>query len=248
MGKIRILSYNIHKGFSAANFRFVLKKIRESIEIVHADIVLLQEVLGQHDTHSQREKNWPTTSQFEFLADKIWPHFAYGKNAVYSEGHHGNAILSKYPIKQWDNIDVSTNRLERRGFIHAVIEVPEASSPFHIFCLHLGLFEAGRKKQLNALCDRIAGLSDAHSPLIVGGDFNDWREKASSVLEKKLSLKEAFMELKGEHARTFPCWLPALKLDRIYYRACQPIHAQVYSDGLWSELSDHAAIYCELEY
>ncbi len=37
-------------------------------------------------------------SQFAFLADEIWPHFAYGKNAIYSAGHHGNAILSKHPI------------------------------------------------------------------------------------------------------------------------------------------------------
>ena len=81
---LRILSYNIHKGFSSGNRRFVLKKMREAIRLVHADLVFLQEVLGEHQVHRERVKEWPDQSQFEFLADEIWPHYTYGKNAIYS--------------------------------------------------------------------------------------------------------------------------------------------------------------------
>jgi endonuclease/exonuclease/phosphatase family metal-dependent hydrolase len=248
MGKIRVLSYNIHKGFDTANFNFVLNKIKKSIETVHADLVFLQEVLGHHEKHKSRIVDWPTVPQFEYLADQLWPHFAYGKNAVYTYGHHGNAILSKYPIIHWENVDISTNRLERRGLLHIEVKAPHISQPLHAICVHLGLFEAGRKIQINELCNRISKLVGPEFPLIVGGDFNDWREKATPILQKKLNLKEIFMEVTGKHAKTFPSWLPALKLDRIYFRSLQPLDATVLTGGVWSELSDHAALCGEFEY
>ena len=246
MQKIRVLSYNIHKGFNATNLNFILNKIKESIELVQADLVFLQEVIGHHETHKSKHKDWPTVSQFEFLAGKLWPHFAYGKNAVYTAGHHGNAILSKYPITSFENVDISTNRLERRGLLHAAIKIPGIGSDIHAICLHLGLFESGRKIQINQLCERIESLVPPDAPLIVGGDFNDWQEKASPILEKKLALEEVFLKRQGTHARTFPAWLPVLKLDRIYCRKLQIADTKVFIDGIWSDLSDHAAIYAEL--
>lgn len=245
MRKLRVLSYNIHKGFNATNLDFILKQIKESIELVHADLVLLQEVVGHHETRKNKHKDWPTVSQFEFLADKLWPHFAYGKNAVYTAGHHGNAILSKYPITSFENIDVSTNKLERRGILHAKIKIPAVSVEVHAICLHLGLFEVSRKVQLSRLCERIDSLVPHNAPLIVGGDFNDWQERASPILEKKLALKEVFLNQQGSHARTFPSWLPTLKLDRIYCRKLHIAEVKIFTDGVWSDLSDHAAIYAE---
>ena len=69
--------------------------------------MFLQEVLGEHGKHASRYEDWPATSQYEFLADSMWSDFAYGQNAVYPDGHHGNALLSKYPIKASRNLDVS---------------------------------------------------------------------------------------------------------------------------------------------
>jgi len=96
---LRIATYNIHKGLSSFNARLVLDEQRELIRYLHADIVFLQEVRGAHSRHSSLF----TGGQYEFLADSIWSDFAYGQNAVRSDGHHGNAILSKYPIASWEN-------------------------------------------------------------------------------------------------------------------------------------------------
>ena len=68
--------------------------------------VFLQEVQGTHRGRSQAIAKWPEASQYEFMADEIWPAYAYGRNAVYSDGHHGNAVLSKYPIVRFENHDV----------------------------------------------------------------------------------------------------------------------------------------------
>lgn len=244
--RVRILSYNIHKGFTAGNKKFILGKIREALHFVHPDLVLLQEVLGQHDMHKKKVEDWPIEPQFEYLAEELWPHFAYGKNAVYSSGHHGNAILSKYPFTFFENIDVSTNRLEKRGLLHGKIEIPGIPRPLHAICVHLGLFETERMQQVLKLCHRIEGHVPHGEPLIIAGDFNDWRGRISHSLESKLDVKEAFRCLNGDHARTFPSWLPTLRLDRIYFRGLNLEGAQCLNEKPWNELSDHAALVAEM--
>ena len=236
--KLGVLSYNIHKGFRMGNRRFVLKKMKEAIHDVHADLVFLQEVSGTHGF----------VPQFEYLADSLWPHFAYGKNAVYTTGHHGNAILSKYPFSFFENIDISTNQLEKRGLLHGIIEIPHKKKPLHTICVHLGLLETERRSQVLQICKRIDDLVPHDEPLIIAGDFNDWRTRLSSPLANQVGAEEVFMKMHGEHARTFPSWLPALKLDRIYFRQMHVHSGICLSGNPWNQLSDHVAIYSEMSY
>jgi endonuclease/exonuclease/phosphatase family metal-dependent hydrolase len=245
---MRILSYNIHKGFSFGNTRFVLGKMRENLRLVDPDLVLLQEVLGSHDGHARRVRDWPKESQFEYLADTLWPHHAYGKNAVYDEGHHGNALLSKNEIMMWENIDVSNNRLERRGMLHAVVHSPECNRDVHVICLHLDLFEGGRERQVARLSERIEKTVPHDAPLIVAGDFNDWKERAGRILEQQLDLVEIHKCVHGYHARSYPSWWPFLPLDRMYCRGLQPVSADCLSGAPWCDLSDHAAYLAELRF
>lgn len=246
--KFRILSYNIHKGFTVGNLKFILEKIKQSIQVVHADIVCLQEVVGDHTRHSAKIKNWPVTSQFEFLADQAWSHYAYGKNAVYTEGHHGNAVLSKFPITSWHNQDISLTPFENRGLLYTVVNNPENEKTVHIFCVHLSLLEKDRQKQLNVLSQKILKEIPENEPLIVAGDFNDWRQNASQILFKSLGMKEASLNLKGRHAVTFPARLPFFALDRIYYRNLKCTHVEVLRKGIWNQLSDHLPTVAEFEF
>ncbi|MFH0920218.1 MAG: endonuclease/exonuclease/phosphatase family protein [Fibrobacterota bacterium] len=243
---LHVLSYNIHKGFSTTRLRFSLDRIKQSLQRVHADLVFLQEVLGHHKAHGPRMPHWPTTSQFEYLADQVWPHVAYGKNAIYAAGHHGNAILSKYPILAMDNLDVSNSRLERRGLLHACIALPGQDGPLHAICLHLDLRESGRHTQVERLCRRIMDTVPQDAPLVVAGDFNDWQGRVSRVLEKHIGLQEVFMNIHGAHARTFPSWCPVLRMDRIYVRGLKISSARTLNKGPLSRLSDHVAIFSEL--
>ena len=89
---------NTHKGFTFFNRKFILPELRDAVHSVSADIVFLQEVMGDHALHAARVTHWPAAPHYEFLADTMWPDFAYGRNAVYPDGHHGNAVLSKFPI------------------------------------------------------------------------------------------------------------------------------------------------------
>ncbi len=235
---MRVLSYNIHKGFALTQ-RFVLESIRENIRRVGADIVFLQEVQAQNLRHQKRINGWPE-DQLEYLADSIWPHFAYGKNAVYDDGHHGNAILSKFPIIQHENIDISTNRFERRGILHAVID--SQVGPSHLLNVHLDLTEVGRKIQCDRIAKRIEQVIPQRERLILAGDFNDWRGQISHSFQSQLGLIEAFLKTQGGHAKTFPSFFPVLTLDRIYLRGYRPLEASTHRGAPWSTLSDHLAI------
>ncbi len=239
---LTVLTWNIHKGFDATNREFVLHELRNAIRSVHADVVLLQEVIGENSYHTRRVANWPTQPQFEFLADSVWSHYAYGRNAVYPRGHHGNVILSKYPIVRWDNQNISTNRVEHRGLLHCVIEIPRPARKLHLMCVHLGLTQRGRDKQIETICQRIDKLLDADEALVLGGDFNDWRDRASAVLLDRHGLHEAHERTHGRKARTFPTKFPLLSVDRIYFRGLDLDGCRVLRDGVFRELSDHAAV------
>jgi endonuclease/exonuclease/phosphatase family metal-dependent hydrolase len=244
---VRLLTYNLHKGWSLLNREFVLERMRALIRSVDADVVFLQEVQGQHRVHAGRVRDWPEEPQFEFLADSIWPHFAYGRNAIYSAGHHGNAILSKFPFVEFENIDISNNRFERRGLLHGTIAVPGWSAPVHLLCLHLDLFESGRLRQLERLCARVEDQVPRDAALIVAGDFNDWRGSVGSRLVARMNLQEAHQTLHGRLARTFPSRWPLLHLDRIYLRGLKPISAACLDSPGWRVLSDHCPLLAEVE-
>jgi endonuclease/exonuclease/phosphatase family metal-dependent hydrolase len=246
LNKLHIATYNIHKGFSHFNRRVMVHQLRDSLRALNADIIFLQEVVGEHKGHGARFENWPESPQYEFLADSIWTDFAYGKNAVYDEGHHGNAILSRYPIVRWDNVDVSAHRFESRGLLHCEIGIPQWRENLHCICVHLGLFKRGRSRQLQLLERHIEELVPKDAPLVIAGDFNDWREMASRVLAQRLALAEVFELTEGRSARTFPATLPLFRLDRIYVRGFHIERAQVHQGHPWSKISDHAVLSAQM--
>ncbi len=231
---IRVLTLNAHQGFSAMRRRNVLSQIRDGLRAASADLVFLQEVGGADGAEV-------STHQYEVLADQIWPQHAYGRNAVTTGGHHGNALLSKYPILAWQNVDVSVGESEGRGMLHCVLDVPHAPHPLHAVCVHFGLRESHRQRQIEHLLDMIAGTIPNDAPLVIAGDFNDWRERAHLRLLRDSSLEEIHASANGHPARTFPAGLPLLRLDRIYVRNLRhrplPLPRRP-----WATLSDHAPL------
>lgn len=238
----KVLTYNIHKGFSTGNRRFVLHRIRDALLASDTDLVFLQELQGQHTQHEQRVSDWPEKPQFEFLADRVWLHHAYGKNAIYDAGHHGNAILSKFPFDSWQNIKVTSFKKASRSLLHGLIKIPNHEVTIHVICIHFCLLAYERRRQLRLLSEHIHTHIPRDAPLIVAGDFNDWTQRAEKHLCSELGLREVFQTLEGSHARTFPAHFPILAMDRIYYRGVQPISCQRLLDKPWQHLSDHAPL------
>lgn len=261
--KIRVATYNIHKGVTSFGGLPRIHALKQALTQLDADIMFLQEVQGRHDRKAiQYAAYWPEVGQHEFLAGDS--HFsAYGMNAVYGHGHHGNALLSRFSIIETNNSDISDHAYESRGILHCILNINNIV--VHCYVVHLGLLAQGRQRQAAALVEAVRSSSPPDAPVIIAGDFNDWENKLSGYLRERLDVREVFEnqiqhpgwlakwrqprgeELRFHPARTFPALMPWLRLDRIYLRGFKVDTAEVLRHRSWSKLSDHAPILTSLE-
>jgi endonuclease/exonuclease/phosphatase family metal-dependent hydrolase len=85
--------------------------------------------------------------------------------------------------------------------------------------------------------------SDA--PLLVAGDFNDWRLRAHETLARA-GLREVHASRLGFLPRTFPARWPLLRLDRIYVRGVRAHRPVALARRPWAHLSDHYPLAAEV--
>lgn len=242
---LHVTTYNIHKGFSQFNRKMMVHELRERLRHLNPDIVFLQEVQGLHIGHAETHDNWPAEAQHEFLAEDIWQASAYGRNMIYDHGHHGNAILSRFPILHSHNQDVTHLKFEKRGLLHCRIDLPNGPAA-HCVCVHLSLFGYSRRKQMGALAKYLEDMAEPDAPLIIAGDFNDWHNRANVQLAQRLGLSEVFSHGAGRPVCSFPAARPMFRLDRIYVRGFAVQRTEVHFGQPWSAISDHAALSAHL--
>ena len=124
-------------------------------------------------------------------------------------------MLSRFPIVAHTNQDISAHAFESRGLLHCEMQLKRGMPHLHCINVHLGLFERGRRWQIHALTERIREMVPIDAPLVIAGDFNDWRSKAD---------------------------LPVFRLDRIYARGLDIVDTDVHYAYPLARLSDHAAL------
>lgn len=266
--RLRVATYNIHKGVTGIRGRPRVHDVRAALHAIDADVVFLQEVQERNERLA-KHPDYPGGTQLDFLAAGAYAHRAYGMNAVYPHGHHGNAILSRHRIIDFTNHDISDHLLERRGLLHAVMRCGRGrAKEVHLICVHLGLINRSRVRQASFLTDFVNHQVPAQSPLIIAGDFNDWQQRIDALLRDRLALDEvaaatATMEDRSVLerilawntgtdgatgvARTFPSFAPWLRLDRIYVRGFNVLETQVPNGIVWARCSDHAPLIADLE-
>jgi endonuclease/exonuclease/phosphatase family metal-dependent hydrolase len=240
--KIKLLSYNIHKGFDWNNQRYILSEMKELITETGADIVFLQEVSGEN---LKNRKKGLVDEQLEFFADGIWPHYSYGKNSIYDHGHHGNLILSKFPIESFENVNLTTNIFEKRGMLICKIKTTE--SYFYAASLHLNLLHSGRELQYQKI-EKYLRQKTSDLPTIIAGDFNDWNKKSSDYFEEKLGMQEIYKTSHGQYAKSFPSKIPFLCLDRVYVKKFMVLGSELVLPQKSHLLSDHLPLLGEVEF
>ncbi len=213
--KLKILTYNIHKCIGGVDRRYDPERIRETIAHYEPDLVLLQEVdFGAKRSNDDR--------QVELLGDLLgMRHRTYFPNVkVRSGGEYGNAILSRFPLTETTNIDLTVPPKKRRSVLHARYRIrlgghdDRRNRTLHVYNMHLGLSGIERKIQLRKFLESHPFVGLHHrTPLIVAGDFNDvW-----GTLGRKLLVPAGFRGMKAP-IRTFPAYAPLRALDAIYVR------------------------------
>ena len=208
--KLRVLSYNIHKCIGGVDRRYDPKRTAEVITNLEPDVLLLQEV----DSGVERSNG---DHQVEMLAELCGlNHTTWFPNVdVRGGGQYGNAILSRYPLIESTNIDVSIRFKKKRSVLHGVIRVrhDEVDRTVHVYNMHLGLARFERRIQLRKFVDShpFATLHN-DTPVVVGGDLNDVYGRLGSLLQPS-----GFRGIE-RRPRTFPAWGPLRPLDAIFVR------------------------------
>jgi len=237
----RLISYNIHKGIGGVDRRYDLGRIIETINFYRPDIALLQEV----DAGVPRSRHH---QQVEILAEATGlTCFAFQRTVSLRVGHYGNAILSRFPLHDTAEIDLTFGPKKPRGALVARWRVPvgEHTKTLVLANVHLGLSGVERMVQLRRLLGAscLASLR-ARSPLVVAGDYNDvW-----SSLGRRVMFGCGF-QAAGATIRTFPASMPLRPLDRVFYRGdLRAVGAFAGHTQLARRASDHLPLVVDFEF
>jgi endonuclease/exonuclease/phosphatase family metal-dependent hydrolase len=235
--KLKVLSWNIHKGIGGVDRRYSLERIADVIANENPDIALLQEV----------SDGWPATNR-DLQAERLSEltelrHLAFAPEHRFSEGGYGNAILSRFPIVDRQRVDLKIGWRKQRSALSAVIALPstERRRKLIVGSVHLGLAESERRAQLRRLFEADNLLQSA--PLsILAGDYND----VFGTLEQRF-LRSIGFRRAGHRQSSFPAVFPVFCLDGIYTRGMTLLESGLCRDGHACRASDHLPLVASFE-
>ncbi|MFZ4623211.1 MAG: endonuclease/exonuclease/phosphatase family protein [Rhodoferax sp.] len=238
---VRVATYNIHKGVQGLGpvRRLEIHNLVLAVESLDADVVCLQEVRQRNLREAKHFDRWPAQGQADYLAP-LGYEAVYRTNAVTRHGEHGNALLSRWPIVAHQHEDMSDHPLEQRGLLHVELLLHERR--VHVLVVHLGLIRASRVRQLAQLKQFIAREIPPHAPLLVAGDFNDWKARLQAVFAAA-----GLHAWHGASQPTFPSRLPLAQLDHVFARGLTPVSVSVPSGRAWWRMSDHLPLIAEFQ-
>ena len=200
---LRIATYNIHR-CRGLDGRTRPERIVGVLKAVDADVVALQEVVGA-GPHGG--------GQAEELGAALGMGWIMSSARLLRGHQFGNMVLSRYPITQHVEHDLSWKTCEARRLQRVDVSVNGAT--LHVYNVHLGTALLERRHQ----AERLASIvTDRHvnGPKLVLGDFNEWMKGlVTSTLSARLNSVDLRDFLK--HRRTYPGVFPLLHLDHIYY-------------------------------
>jgi endonuclease/exonuclease/phosphatase family metal-dependent hydrolase len=205
--KLRVASYNIHK-CRGLDGRVHPKRIRDVLDELDADVVALQEVVGQ------REDNG--TDHARHVAEGRGYHSVFGENRLHGGAAYGNLLLSRFPVLNSWNYNLTARGREARGVLRADVSLGNGQV-LHLFNVHLGTAYRERCEQAKHLVsDRILCNAELSGARIVLGDFNEWFTGLASRLVSA-HFEGSSHPVHARHYRTYPGILPFFRLDHIYF-------------------------------
>lgn len=238
--RIRVVTWNIHKGIGGIDRRYRLERIVSVLKEIGADIALLQEVADDHPRSGFHD-------QAEMLGVALGlSHVAFHPEHRFRMGGYGNAILSRFPLSDVCRLDLTVGKKKKRGALqaHARVRLDGASRTVILHNMHLGLAGAERALQLERFLtsEPFRGIHQ-RTPVVVGGDLNDvW-----GTLGPRFFVPCGFRRA-GPLASTFPAAMPVRPLDGLFVRG--DVHAErparPVKAGLARTASDHLPLVADL--
>lgn len=239
---LRVATYNIHKA-RGMDGRTRPERIARVIAELDADVIALQEVLHHADDAGAGEQLRQIISRLPGYD------FAFAAAREHRGAPYGNAILSRLPIVENQEFDITASRREPRGGQRAALKLCSGVL-LQVFNFHLGTGYGERRRQANMLISQELLNNPAWAGRrLVLGDFNEWtRGLVTQLLRAHLTAADLRPAEDRAHLRSYPGWLPVLHLDHIYYdpllRLCK---FRVHRSRLALVASDHVPLVAEFE-
>jgi endonuclease/exonuclease/phosphatase family metal-dependent hydrolase len=245
----RVLSYNIHHG-EGVDGKLDLERIARVIVEAKADLVALQEV----DQNVQRSGNVDQPAE---LARLTKLEVAFGGNISLQGGEYGNAILSRWPLKNPRNTKLPNHdQGEQRGVLQVEVQPPGSAGPLLLLATHFDHRRNDAERVASAaLINELTGKL-LHSPALLAGDLNDVPEsQALRELQVRWTVArgpvaretEASAAAKPSPLFTIPVEKPTRQIDFVLVRPAERwkvIDVQVLEEKV---ASDHRPILATLE-
>jgi endonuclease/exonuclease/phosphatase family metal-dependent hydrolase len=169
---------------------------------INADIVALQEVLSLRG--ASREKD-----QSRFISEELNMNCALGGTRLHKGAVYGNVVLSRLPVVETRNYDLTVRGREERGCMRADINA-NGGGLLHVFNVHLGTAFLERRHQGRKLVNEvILNNEELIGARIMLGDFNEWtRGLTTRLLASHLTSADIKTHLR--RSKTYPGVLPVL--------------------------------------
>ncbi|MGI5289003.1 endonuclease/exonuclease/phosphatase family protein [Nonomuraea polychroma] len=236
--RIRVATFNIHHA-RGVDDKLNLERVADVIRTGEADIVGLQEV----------DRHWSERSEFadqaSWLAERLHMHVVYGANLDLDpltpgapRRQYGTAILSRYPILDWDNTLLPRYEgHEQRGLLRARIQV--RGVPVQVFNTHLQHNDANeRLEQVRAIQPLVA----REEPVVLAGDLNA-RPDAPEIRALSETLTDAWPRAGQGDGYTYPATGPNARIDYVFTSPDVRVESAAV---VQSDASDHLPLFADL--
>lgn len=230
---LRIVTYNIHRG-RGLDRRTRPERVAEVLQALEADVIALQEVIGPGRT---------SAGHAELIGAALGMGWIMGPVRELRQHQFGNVILSRFPMWNHAQHDLSWQTCEPRGAQRVAVDV--GTGTLQVYNAHLGTALLERRYQATRLASWVHDKR-VPSPKILLGDFNEWsRTLAGDILAERLNSIDLYPFLKRR--RTYPGIFPLLHLDHIYYEGAITVrHVSLPRTRLALLASDHLPLVADI--
>jgi endonuclease/exonuclease/phosphatase family metal-dependent hydrolase len=219
--RLTIASYNVHRCVGTDG-RHAPARVAEVLRQLDADVIGLQEV-----------------DRLDEIAQAVGFEPVAGRTLLHDGGHHGNALLTRRPVRAVRRIDLSVPRREPRGALDVDLDVDGAV--VRVVVTHLGLNPRERRRQVQHL---LAALGDdRRGRIVLLGDINEWFPAGAALrrLHARLGRPRA--------VATFPSRRPVFALDRMWVQVREALtQFGAHATPLARVASDHLPVRGTIEW
>jgi endonuclease/exonuclease/phosphatase family metal-dependent hydrolase len=234
---VRILAYNIKHGLGMDG-KVDLERVAAVIRSVEPDVVTLQEI----DSVTSRTG---LEDQATRLGELTGMQAMFGGFMDYRGGRYGMALLSRYPVVEWENYRLPDGA-EPRSALAARVELlkPGYGQGPQVVVVGVHLY-ANAGERLAQAARLVELFADEKAPVILAGDFNSIPE--SKVMRLLEDAGGWHRPAKEGPAFTFPSEAPDREIDFILFRPGSRFGVREHRVIPEKLASDHRPVLLELE-